>query len=376
MSETLWLEGPDRDALVAQIRAEYGHTATITGVKQVRHGGVLGFFAREHTVIAFQLADPERSTSTAAESVVAGGHAVDGPTTLTIEQLLERADSADGPHRATRVPAAEADSDQAFAQVLSQLVSAPGVEEPARSEQLPEHKAGVAPFRVPVGDRVGSLARTRLEMLAELRSVGVPLPIRPHAGEASLYEAIEQIVAALPAAPAPPSQAGEILVLTGAADQLEPAAVLLAQLAHIPSDAIWRADARRSGNRSINGPLDATRRALELRTGSTAALVTVELERAVGNDARYSWSSQVIAALSPTALWAAVDSGRKTEDLRAELAHLGPIDALLVTGAAYTSTPATVWDLEIPIALIDGRPATSGAWAGLLFDALSAGARS
>ncbi|MDT9126994.1 hypothetical protein, partial [Escherichia coli] len=80
------------------------------------------------------------------------------------------------------------------------------------------------------------------------------------------------------------------------------------------------------------------------------------------------WAAQVIAALEPTVVWAAVDGGRKTEDLRGELDRLGPIDALVVTGAAQTSRPASVWDLDIPAAVLDGRRATPGGWAGLLLD--------
>jgi hypothetical protein len=107
-----------------------------------------------------------------------------------------------------------------------------------------------------------------------------------------------------------------------------------------------------------------------LRSGVTASLVVVELDRAGREDARYTWTAQVIAALAPCAVWVAVDAGRKNEDLRADLARLGPIDALVVNGAAHTASPATVWDLDLPVALLDGRRATPGAWAGLLLDAL------
>ena len=78
-------------------------------------------------------------------------------------------------------------------------------------------------------------------MLAELRSIGVPFTISPDAGETSLLHAIQQIVAELPVAAPPPSQAGTILVLTGAVDQLDGAVSQLAELAHVPPGAIWRA---------------------------------------------------------------------------------------------------------------------------------------
>ena len=89
----------------------------------------------------------------------------------------------------------------------------------------------------------------------------------------------------------------------------------------------------------INGPLDAARRALSLRAEVTASIVVVDLDRTVPTAARYSWAAQVIAALEPAVVWAAVDGGRKTEDLRGELDRLGPIDALVVTGASSDVEP-------------------------------------
>jgi len=56
--------------------------------------------------------------------------------------------------------------------------------------------------------------------------------------------------------------------------------------------------------------------------------------------------------------------------VRLELSRLGPLDGLAVFGLARTTSPATVWDLDLPVALLDGRPATRGAWAALLFDVL------
>jgi hypothetical protein len=61
-----------------------------------------------------------------------------------------------------------------------------------------------------------------------------------------------------------------------------------------------------------------------------------------------------------------------TADTQAELAKLGTAPTtLLVTGAARTASPATVWELGIPVAVLDARPATR-AWAALLIDALDA----
>ena len=115
--------------------------------------------------------------------------------------------------------------------------------------------------------------------------------------------------------------------------------------------------------------MDAVAQLPLMHAATTPSVVAVEIDND-RDEHRFGWAPQLVAALQPDAVWGAVDAGRKVEDLRAELALLGPIDALIVSGAARTASPATVWDLDIPIAIVDGRPATAGAWAGLLFDAL------
>jgi hypothetical protein len=343
---------------------------------------VLGFFARELDCVSFTVP----ATGAGAVAPAPGRHAVDGPASLSLEELLRRTDQADGP-----APDAveEPSGDSAFAELLAQLVGdEPSADLPPLEVYGPpaprvvEHESfdrPPAPTRsaalrssLRAMEGAGSAARARLDMLAELRTLGVPLSITPTSGETNLLNAIEEIVATLPAATLPSAHAGEIVVLTGRRDQLDAATAALAALMHVPPGSIWTAGPGRSGEHVMSGPLDAAQRALELRTAVTASVIAVELDRSQPTDNGYSWAAQVIAAVAPTAVWAAVDCGRKTEDLRAELAHLGPIDALIVANAADTASPATVWDLDIPIALVDGRRATAGTWAGLLLDALTA----
>ncbi len=394
MPETLYVEGPGRDEVIARIRNDFGYTATITDVKRIRRGGVLGFFAREFTSVAFHLNEPAAAELEPAEPVL--DPEPDSPPP-TLEELLERADEADGdgrPSAAAAVrpsPAAPAEpartmsSDDVFAELLAQIVAA---EEESVAESVTEAAPTEAPEApVDAADLIvrarpthpeprrpaESSARVRLEMSpnsarSECRSRSARTRERP-----ICYRAIEQIVEGLPPAPAAPSRAGDVVVLAGTADQLDAAVPIIAKLARASSTAVWRAGAQLSGERTLNGPAEAAQRALEMRTALTASVVVVELERARSAAEPFDWSAQVIAAVAPTALWVAVDAGRKTEDVRAELAHLGPIDALIVSGVADTSSPATVWDLDLPIAIVDGRPATRGTWSGLLFDALESG---
>ncbi len=72
-------------------------------------------------------------------------------------------------------------------------------------------------------------------------------------------------------------------------------------------------------------------------------------------------------------LWAVVDAGRRNRDTGAQLARLGralPVGAIAVTGTQDTSEPAAVLELGLPVAVLEGRPATAGAWTGVLTDAM------
>jgi hypothetical protein len=65
-----------------------------------------------------------------------------------------------------------------------------------------------------------------------------------------------------------------------------------------------------------------------------------------------------------------VDATRKSADTAALAAELGTPSALVVAGAARTASPASVWELGVPVALLDGRPASRSAWAVLILDKL------
>ncbi|MCW2492620.1 MAG: pclO, partial [Frankiales bacterium] len=98
--------------------------------------------------------------------------------------------------------------------------------------------------------------------------------------------------------------------------------------------------------------------------------VVVIATDSIEGDPEDRWASEVVRALRPDAAWLIVDATRKIDDERARLDRIGGIDALAVYSARLSSSPATAWDLGLPIALLDGRPATTFAWSSLLFSAL------
>ena len=72
-----------------------------------------------------------------------------------------------------------------------------------------------------------------------------------------------------------------------------------------------------------------------------------------------SWASHLIAALRPTAVWGVVDATAKTEDTAAWVQALGGMDALALENLDATVSPAAALGLGIPVARIDGQPATA-----------------
>ncbi|MFB9956078.1 hypothetical protein [Cellulomonas denverensis] len=91
---------------------------------------------------------------------------------------------------------------------------------------------------------------------------------------------------------------------------------------------------------------------------------------------RESAAAELIAALDPTQVWAVADARSKPRDCTRWLGAVGAhrrIDALAVTGLFDTSEPGTVLGLPVPVAWIDGVPASRMAWAAALGEHLPEG---
>jgi hypothetical protein len=321
----------------------------------------------------------------------------DGPEepapAAALDDLIDSADSADGPvvldfPRTVERPTTVLDVDLDFAAVLAAAASRPPrvTPPPAPSprqaiDELVDdriHRAETSANRhgsdaASTDERPVAPSKVRLGVLAALREVGVPVPLSPDASETSLYRAVEQVIQQLPAPPRPPRKAGDILALVGPLSESMKIASVLALELHIPQRSIWVVDPTDTGGHGqvISGPADAARHADTMCLRETPSIVVVDTaadDTLIDDDV--SWCAQILAALSPQAVWAVIDASRKTGDVQAELDRLGPVDALAVYSVTKTSSPATVWDLDVPVALLDGRPASQGVWAALLFDVL------
>jgi hypothetical protein len=235
-----------------------------------------------------------------------------------------------------------------------------------------------------------SPARARLDVLMQLREVGVPVAVNPRSETNSIYQAMDEVLAELPPAPALPRGAGDVIALIG---ELTPAlrtAAVLAEQLRAPSSRIWLAGLEGhpasvllgcgvslDPARLITGARHAAALHTELTSGDLPSIVVIATDSADG-DPQDPWAASVLIALAPTVAWMMVDATGKPEDERAKLDRLGGpsvIGALAVHSARISASPATTWDLGLPVALLDGRPANTFTWSSLLFGALHTGAR-
>ncbi|HWH01548.1 MAG TPA: hypothetical protein VNV66_20045, partial [Pilimelia sp.] len=207
---------------------------------------------------------------------------------------------------------------------------------------------------------------------ADLVRLGMPADLAAAATADDPYQATLQALAHVPAPPAPPAEPGDVLVIAGELAEALPLARQLATDLHLdPTKLLLVApSAAQTGlhaSRRISGPADARRRSRTLHRADVPHLVVIDAPVRGG---REGWVADLADALGATAVWAVVDASRKTADTARHLATLGPVDAVAVYGVESTGDPASVLALDTPVALLDGRPATARAWAGLLGERL------
>ena len=158
MATTLLLEGDDLEALLERARAEGGPSARIVRAEKIRHGGVLGFFAKERFEVALEVPDPAEVPPAAARTGVPAvrpalaqeapmsqpapapaegaldrftrrlAAAADDPQVAAREGLLGLADRADAAERATAgapfLPPSPAPVPDALDEALRKLLDA------------------------------------------------------------------------------------------------------------------------------------------------------------------------------------------------------------------------------------------------------------
>jgi len=378
----LLVEGPDIESLLVRVRDEYGANARIISAERVRVGGFAGFFARQRYEVSVELDDAGQPPAPPPTAVPLTAVAWPRETPLTdagampatVDALMALADANDSASLdLPPVPVTVSTQSDNFSAVLAGLRHRAGsvTADPVRAYQppvldYPPVAAADLDLRVPPESTSGAGA-----MYAGLRSLGLPEHLALTVAGPDRYAALVRTLRSLPPALPLPDRAGAVLVIVGPARAALPVAAELARSLSTDPGAVLLAAPDGPSDlgtaRWITGPADAGRRAPALHGCDVPTVVVVDLPLDVSS-AR--WARSIIDALGATSVWTLVDATDKTRDVAAQLRALGTVDALVVHATAATADPATVLELGLPIALLDGRAASPQAWAGLLLERL------
>lgn len=223
---------------------------------------------------------------------------------------------------------------------------------------------------------------------AGLRGLGVPERLL---GDGPVT--LPALVGRIPVVSAPSRAPGTVVVVVGTGPDVDAVAPVLADRLRCAPDAVVRAGT--VGTRTDDLAPEARPRGSAGRPGAPLATPqAVARWRRAADEAGHPWV--VALAVGPTAedrsaaagllrglradtVWAVVDARTKAADVRRwtdEVAAQHPartVDAVAVRGLFDTAEPGTVLDLGVPVAWMDGVPATGVAWASVLSAALGEG---
>jgi hypothetical protein len=210
---------------------------------------------------------------------------------------------------------------------------------------------------------------------SELRMLGVPEQYLPR--PTALGDVYNRLLSAFRELPKPaslPTGEGSVIAIAGwRKGAIATAHDLSIQLGLDPADIVI---ASAHGNnlasareRTITSAQQADEQRRSWRWRDRPTIVVVDA--ALGTK-DVDWATAVMKGLAPNTVWGVVDATRKSDDIADWGARLGGMDAFALVGTSITRTPATVLELGVPVALMDGEPATADRWATLLTNKLSA----
>jgi hypothetical protein len=219
---------------------------------------------------------------------------------------------------------------------------------------------------------------TPADVVSRLETLGVPTrflgasfadDVAVHGAYAALTHAL---ALRLSKAPELPSGAGEVLFVVGpGVETLRTAQSLAASLRLDPDRVQWATRGDLAGLAPKASRMTTVETAIDRRQeAADAGTVTiVAVDAPLRTDAY--WMSQMLAIWSPVAVWAVVEATRKPEDLEPWIDGLPRVDALVVQDTDLSADPAAVLrQVALPVALLDGVPATPHRWASLLCERL------
>lgn len=196
---------------------------------------------------------------------------------------------------------------------------------------------------------------------------GLPAP----GGPVPDGQALTSMVTAVMRLPEPPAARlgdGDVLALVGETTAAMRLARDVAAETRLPTDAITLVSRggpteRLPARLRASGPESAAQRRAQWSRRTHPTIVVVDAPLSLRG---VQWAAETLSALQPCTTWAVVEASRKPEDVRAWVERLGRVDALAVDDLDSTADPASVLAVGVPVARLDGRPATRSAWAGVL----------
>jgi hypothetical protein len=389
----LQLEGNRLEDLLERVRAEYGSSARIVQADRVRRGGIAGFFARERFALTLDVDEPEAATAggdvVPAEGASAEPVAAEPPTAVT--SVLELVDAVND----------EEQVNPAFAALLARytesggrpipLAEEPDVAEPA-AVVTPEpdviataeqpvtidldarraieivHEVAAAPIELPRQRIAPPAPRPQLwgREVEQLRHLGVPDGLLPDPAALSLPKEFERALRIGSSYLELPSAPGDVIAVVGDIAGAWDTAELISAHLGLPGDCVVVAGRQRTSRawlpNMVSSEAVAARQRMSWARATMPTVVAVDYPTVSPDDL----AARLLAALRPTATLAVVSAATKPADISDFVQNVTPMDALAVTDTVATRTPAAVLELGVPIALVDGLPATPEVWSCLL----------
>jgi len=411
-------EGRDPASLLERIYQELGPEAKITGGETVRSGGLLGFFAQERFRLYVELPpevelhrtrdqgqpsrnpshfspSPRRRTAARQEANLHARMSAGLGPTGDIFAMLAEATSDLNDVAATPTPAHhpvhsepgstdESSGDCDFAEVLSAAAAMMDrTDEPSPPPPSPRQATAIPPGMVgqgwmpPSEPSWAAQSGDPREAPPALGSVGLDKDLIIHiqaelARGRALDAVLLEVFSRMNAAPPLPRRPGSLVVVVGAGARARRVAAALANTLGTDPDTIPfatpdAATARKiPASARVRSAQDAAERAPSWRLGRIGVCA---VDAPVGGKHNF-WARHVIASARPSAVWGAVDAFCKPEDIAAWAAAVGGLDALAVEELMATVSPAAVLAAGIPVALLDGQPATPARWVATVVDAV------
>lgn len=313
--QRLQFEGPSLEALLGRVQREHGPGARIVQAEKVRTGGLAGFFARERYQLDLEVDDPAEPDQEP------------GPAPVSVLELAERVNDQ-----------------QRDAVDMSARVAWPGV---------------------------STQNRSFAEVLSQLQQEEVPSVQSPAGSPTALDERRQRLwLQSIPTVPRPVYAPGQVLVVAGEPERALRTATALAEELAVDAQSVFLAtpSPRSPGvaaRRRLSEPAAMAARRARWARQPHSMIVALDAPMVLRPE---GWARSALAALAPSFVYGAVAATTKAADVREWARRLGGVDALSVDGLDATVDPASILTAQIPVALLEGRPATPHAWGALLAD--------